>query len=85
MQGSGLPEACVLRLAWASETPQAMVGRGALVWTLDDAWKKLRQVVPARVGLQVVSAHSSLEVGAPDQVTASIYWMPNTTFCVPWL
>lgn len=47
--------------------PQAVMGRGALVWTLDGAWKKLRQVVPAKVGLQQASTHSSLEVGAPDK------------------
>lgn len=80
-------EACVLRLAWASETcRQWWKGEGALVWTLDGAWKKLRQESgPSQGRASATLSPQLLEVGAPYQVTASIYLMPNTTFCVPWL
>lgn len=47
------------------------MSKRAFVQTLDGAWEKLRQVGPARIGLEPVLAHSSSEV------RASIYWMPT--------
>lgn len=49
--------------------PKAVVGRRALVHTLDGAWEQSSR--QAQHG--GISAHSSLQVGAPVQVTTIIY------------
>lgn len=57
---------------------KAVVGRSALSQTLAGAREK-RSRHAQRGG---APGHSSLEVGAPAQVTAGIYWRP-VAYCVP--
>lgn len=56
----------------------AVVGRRALSQTLAGVWEKWSRHAQ-RDG---DPGHSSLEVGAPAQVTASIYWRP-VAYSVP--